>query len=265
MNKEWVEQKILKLQAESDKIVHDFFDRIRSMDLLEDGEKSAIIQKVTEMREYRPYLSMMFCMVATEGLNETPSMEYAKKFFAIRSLCKELDIEKSYQLLCEKDYVARLVDSEPVQFDGDIIITDPCYVVKDGDWTLCEYGNAMDKIGLEHCMVRDTLYGDWSCSVFDSKSMKKIGSFCADAGLVGVFDLKELLQYDPEYRDHIDNSYAAALIKDFCGTIQFVVKPCSEDDDVDEGDEDYYVSVVGHGVNKKTGEEVNFFTAQTGF
>lgn len=40
MNKEWVEQKILKLQAESDKIVHDFFDRIRSMDLLEDGEKA---------------------------------------------------------------------------------------------------------------------------------------------------------------------------------------------------------------------------------
>lgn len=264
MNKEWVDKRISDLQAQSDKIVSDFFDRIRSMNLLEDGEKEAIVRKITRMREHSPYLAMMFGMVATEGLNEEPSEEYVRKFFAIRNLCKELDIEKAYRLLCEKDYVSTLLDSDEVLFDGDIVITDPCYVVNGGDWERCEYGDRMGQIGLKRCMVRDTLYGDWSCTVFEEETENKLGAFCADAGLVGVFDLAELLQYNPEYRDHIEKPYTAALIKDFSGAVQFVVNPCSEQENEDSLDE-FYVSVIGHGINKKTGEEVNFFTAQTGF
>lgn len=264
MNKEWVDRRVSELQEESDKIVFDFFGRVRSMDLLDDGEKEAIVQKITIMREHRPYLAMIFSMVATEGLNEEPSEEYARKFFAIRSLCKELGVEKAYRLLCDKDYVATLLDSDEVLFDGDIVITDPCYVVNGEDWERCEYGDRMDQIGLKRCMVRDTLYGDWSCTVFDEQTTNQLGSFCADAGLVGVFDLAELLQYNPEYRDHIEKPHAAALIKDFRGVVRFVVRPCSEQENEDDLD-GFYVSVVGHGINKKTGEEVNFFTAQTGF
>jgi integrase len=73
-------------------------------------------------------------------------------------------------------------------------------------------------------MTRDTIYGDWGCSVFDTISKEKIGSFCADAGLVSVFHLTDVLKYNPEYNDHIEAPHCVALIENFKGTVQFVVK-----------------------------------------
>ena len=221
-----------------------------------------------------------------------------------------------YKTLKIDDYImahrykhfGHLLDSEPVKFDGDIIITDPCYIIKHidrstepkwedymrlsdysgmtkkqmeevgyfedyaklqeaqrkwdeenpDDWDVCECGYNMGALGLKHYISRSTIYGDWSCTTFNSDTKEPIGKFCADAGQVGVFDLNEVLTYNPEYDDYIEKPWCVTLIKDFNGTVQFVVE------EEDAAHNDYVVRVVGRGVNKVTGKQLNFITSQTG-
>lgn len=83
------------------------------------------------------------------------------------------------------------------EFDGDIIITDPCYIIRNengitkNDWHYCEYGEYMERLGIKNYLTHDTIYGDWGCTVFDSDTKKPLGRFCADAGLVSVFLLHD--------------------------------------------------------------------------
>lgn len=160
-----------------------------------------------------------------------------------------------------------------MEFDGDIIITDPCYIMNDNnedDWSKSGYGDNMEALGINHYMTRDTLYGDWSCTTFNSDTKEKIGEFCADAGLVSVFLLDEVLQYNPEFDCHINCPWAT-LVKDFKGTVEFVVNHIEGEYDETtkwwkKGDkyEDDEVQVVGDGVNKVTGEPIRFVGRQTG-
>lgn len=126
----------------------------------------------------------------------------------------------------------RFVDSEPVQFDGDIIITDPCYIVPNDNWSdFCdEHKDIFDdskkqptffKYSKSKTMIyRDTVFGDWGCNVYNN-SRKKIGYFCADAGLVCVVTKEDALKINPEF-DCTD--YGIACIDDFHGKVWFEVK-----------------------------------------
>ena len=164
----------------------------------------------------------------------------------------------------------RYLDSEPKEFDGDIIITDPCYVMKEGkgltgdDWSVCEYGSNMYTLGFGNFMTRDTIYGDWSCTTYNTDTTEAIGNFCADAGLVSVMLLEEILNYNPDYDDHINSKYSTTLIENFKGTVQFVVKQIPIDKQIGISCFDYQLEVVGHGINKVTGEPINFVGTQTG-
>lgn len=151
-----------------------------------------------------------------------------------------------------------------VKFNGDIIITDPCYVVVDDldrdDWKRCGYGSDMGALGIHNCIVEDTIYGDWSCTTFNQETGDALGNFCADSGQVGVFDLAEILRYNPQYRDHIDKLWTTTLVKNFNGVVR--IEKVVDPDNEPWGD---YITVVGKGVDKETGEQINFFTRQTGF
>ena len=91
------------------------------------------------------------------------------------------------------------------EFDGDIIITDPCYIIRneneitENDWHYCECGEYMERLGIKNYLTHDTIFGDWGCTVFDSDTKKPLGHFCADAGLVSVFLLDEVLAYNPNF------------------------------------------------------------------
>lgn len=141
---------------------------------------------------------------------------------------------------------------EFMRFDGDIIITDPCYIINDDntakrdDWELCEYGEDMSLIGIENCVTSDTGCGDWSCMVFEEGSNRKLGEFCADSGMVGVFLLDDVLKYNPKFDYHIENPYTTTLIKGFHGEVDIVMN------------EDGEAEVIGEG-------NVNFKSRQTGF
>ena len=51
-----------------------------------------------------------------------------------------------------------------MKFKGNIIITDPCYIVKDSDWEKCDCGNNMEVLGFRTFISESTIYGDWSCT-----------------------------------------------------------------------------------------------------
>lgn len=152
-----------------------------------------------------------------------------------------------------------------MKFNGDIIITDPCYICKDGDWRKCGYGDDMSQLGINNYICRDTLYGDWSCTTFNSDTKEPIGSFCADAGMVAVFLLDEVLNYNPDFDYHINRPWTTTLIKNFNGDVEFKIV---HEEGVYDEDTPWHkkgekwkedsVEVVGTG-------NVNFIGKQTGF
>lgn len=134
-----------------------------------------------------------------------------------------------------------------MRFKGNIIITDPCYIINDendDDWDLCDYGRDLDQLGLSTYICRDTIYGDWSCTVFNTDTDREIGKFCADAGMVAVFLLDEVLKYNPKFNYHNERPWTTTIIKNFEGDVSIDVI----------GEE---VFVIGKG-------NINFKSTQTG-
>lgn len=182
-----------------------------------------------------------------------------------------------------------------MKFKGTIIITDPCYVIKEdkgrqNDWVKCKCGDYMEALGIKHYISEPTIYGDWSCTTwsipstdienhienlnqinkdiwnaireygieseqyailrdkYDSivEDTEKIGRFCADAGLVAVFLLDEVLKYNPDFSKWIEERpWCVTVISDFEGDVKYHI------------DKDGDAHIIGRG-------NINFFTSQTG-
>lgn len=152
-----------------------------------------------------------------------------------------------------------------MKFKGDIIITDPCYIdTKDNalwDKEIVDIftGSGLSEYGFTNYIWDETIYGDWSCTTFKLKDESKdkdpseieeddiedvIGEFCADAGLVGVFLLDEVLAFNPEFDYHTDRPWTTTLIRDFDGSVEYIVE-----------DEEVFIKGTGN---------INFITRQTG-
>ena len=142
-----------------------------------------------------------------------------------------------------------------------------------GDWSCTTYAienpqEAVDKLAEISKYFSDKYeeYGGYKgiseeqykllCKECDGKQdalnlkVENIGHFCADAGLVGVFLLDEVMKYNPKYKDITDAAHCVTLIKDFHGEISINI---IHDDEYDEDE----VRVVGTG-------NINFETRQTG-
>lgn len=174
-------------------------------------------------------------------------------------------------------------------FKGTIIITDPCYVIKNEDWEDSKYGKYLNHLGFNHYITKPTIYGDWGCTTYQTNSKntlqkiielrtlynnaekevpeekleeldnafemleniiyeqqtKAIGAFCADAGMVSVFLLDEVLTYNPDFEQWAkEHSWCVTIIKDFEGDIRYYV------------DEFKQAHIIGKG-------SIDFFTMQT--
>lgn len=182
---------------------------------------------------------------------------------ALKKVSKEFeklrDMAKKYEEFLEyKDYYLEAED-RIMEFDGDIIITDPCYLSHNMSnderkkFECCDIGSH-GIIGIES----NTYYGDWRCTTFVPETNVKLGGFCADAGMVCVADLVSVLKFNPKYNDHLEKPWCATWIKNFKGVVRIAI------DENKERWPAYIVHVVGHGVNKETGETIEFDTVQTG-
>lgn len=336
MNRAWVDDKIQKFEQEVQAIREEVIREITNKAELDEDDRQKLLKALqTENWTYEQMVKFnmldlcgFHCLWDNDDLSYEELIEDPRYKAFCSWTCNIKDkaqtIYDYWQYGRGSGIYERYLDSEPHPFEGDIIITDPCYIVKpldrstepqckdffthdrveeyddydsktkksaqyekevkayrdsldkwdeenERDWVVCGCGRDMSALGLKTWMTRDTLYGDWSCHTFNIDTKEPIGEFCADAGQVGVFLLDEVLQYNPNYRDHIEKDWTVTLIKDFKGTVQFIVnehKGIWEDDSEyhKKGDTwvDYEVQVVGEGINTITNEPIRFITTQTG-
>ena len=135
------------------------------------------------------------------------------------------------------------------------------------DWRKCKYGTNMEALGIFTYFTESTIYGDWGCSTYKIEEnpyevvnnlveayeneedydikCSKLGSFCADAGLVSVFLLDEVRKYNPDIDKLIEeHSWCVTTIPNFDGEVKYYVDKNNE------------AHIIGIG-------NINFFTAQT--
>ena len=140
------------------------------------------------------------------------------------------------------------------------------------DWDKCNCGRNMEVLGIKHYITESTLYGDWGCSTCQIKEnpketidklaaackasedeyvevgvkvVKDLGRFCADAGLVSVFYLDEILKYNSDFGKWAqEHSWCVTTIPDFDGEVEYYV------------DENSEAHIIGTG-------NINFLTIQT--
>lgn len=133
----------------------------------------------------------------------------------------------------------------------DIIITDACYLFADND--------ELDrKIEPPYNLYADTIYGDWSCTCYDKDAKKAIGHFCADAGNVCIAKLKDVLEFNPNFKDWMDkHDWCVTLIKNFTGTA-YIKYDIQHYEYKGKKMRDLFCYVEGKG-------NINFTSNQTGF
>lgn len=150
------------------------------------------------------------------------------------------------------------------KFEGTLVITDPCYFIKDdgeneSDWDRCNYGLNLSVLGFNNYICTDNLYGNWSCTLYNLVNIKnmlsddnvELSQFSSDSGLVGVFYLEDILKYDSEFnlKNFLHNE--VAVVENFRGTVDIINRNNKQDIEAE-------VMVVGLG-------NINFFSLQTGF
>lgn len=244
MDREWVKAKTEEQAARRAEVYDKIKKALDEASCFTDSEVDSIMKKFKKNAKLRfwsfPWSAVKDC--------EDPIAVMEFEHNVWEKLADELyEFDMNYE---------RYLDSDVIEFDGDIIITDPCYVTKDDDWSLSDYGSDMEILGIKNYLVSETLYGDWSCTVFDVCG-KKLGNFCADAGMVAVFSLDEVLKYNPEFDYHLNREWTTTWIKNFKGVVQIVVE--------ENEDGEHSVHVIGNGIDKVTGEKVVFRSEQTGF
>ena len=301
MNQQWVEMKNAQKLDEINGLKNKILRAIDECSFATDELRQKMRERLFEY-EREPYHTATAMFLLISHYNENVELKEIEDFLDY------IDLD-SYIMSLRYCTYNRYLDSEPIAFCGDILITDPCYIIKHrdettrpkwhdfmkldsyqgmtkqqmidagyfedyakmeqamdawdkanpDDWDICECGYEMDKIGFKTWMTRDTLYGDWGCHVFNSDTKEVIGQFCADSGMVGVFDLNEVLTYNPDFNNHIEKLWTSTVIKDFKGMVQFVIT-----ENKNSKHEDFNVHVVGKGINTKTGKQLNFISSQTG-
>lgn len=135
------------------------------------------------------------------------------------------------------------------------------------DWTKCMYGRNMEALGIHNYITESTIYGDWGCTTYEITEdpykvvnnlaeasekgedyeikCSRLGNFCADAGLVSVFNLDEVRKYNPDIDKWIaSHDWCVTTIPDFDGEVNYYI------------DKQDNAHIVGIG-------NINFFTTQT--
>ena len=244
MKKEYCEKKIAKLTQELTEAKKDMehICQITKDNMTNESQYYASFLRSMEAHDYSlasVHMSVSCSLSKDDPVFNEKNKEILDNFTTIK---RKIDMWK-YQL----------IDSAPVRFDGDIIITDPCYIrdhESDNDFDWLEWAE-------NNGICRDTIYGDWSCTTYNKDSKEELGHFCADSGTVCVVSLEKVLKANPMFNYHSTHPWTTTLIKDFHGEVGFEVKETHSEWE-EEDYIDYEVQVVGRG-------NINFFTTQTGF
>ena len=273
MTKEWCETKNKEIQEEYKKAVsklHDFIINFLDEKNIKLSDKDInYLKNDASMLGVHAY-NLFFRSLARKMGVEFDSINICidKTFYDL--VIKVSDLSSSINKNGECYAFDYLLDTEIVEFDGNVLVTDPCYILKEDadadrdEWEYCNYGDSLEKLGITKFVTNRTLYGDWSCTMYNFDTKKAVGEFCVDAGLVSIMDFDQALAYNNEgVKELIEKSWCATVIRNFKGTGQVKVKEIKY---MHEGKEhtDYEAYVELIGVNKNTGKDVHYISAQTG-
>lgn len=150
---------------------------------------------------------------------------------------QEQDFIKKFEQIIQAKYwldnrTNELEDTEILHFDNQsIIITDPCYVFSkdwlEKDWTKL----------LKTYIYHSTLIGDVTTTFYERNNIDlnkdflkifaqpKLGTCTADAGLIGVFNLNEVLEYNNKdfNQQYLNSKFLVMKIDKFTGTVQIKI------------------------------------------
>ena len=144
-----------------------------------------------------------------------------------RDRCEDLEIEvaqlkkmiEAYKQQISQKLEFRYDNVEQRQFEGTLVITDPCYFVKDEDWKKSIYGASLIDFGINTYITADTGFGDWQNSIIDNKH-HFLGHFCADSGQVTIALLEEIKKYNPNFKEILkEQPNIATIIPNFKGNV----------------------------------------------
>lgn len=181
--------------------------------------------------------------ISFESISDYPDVEKSdilKKFESLKDFDEE--ILETVKLLESLESKSKTRDFEYEQYEKALKEYEQ---LTSSDWQKSNYGENLTALGFSTYLTSETYYGDWSCTTYKKEKKEKLGEFCADAGMVGIFLLKEVLEYNPEFEKRLKNSKLATVIKDFKGDVKFNLK-----------DERLIIEGLGN---------INFYTKQTSF
>lgn len=127
--------------------------------------------------------------------------------------------------------------AQTMKADNDtLIITDPCYIMREEDWdkwtssndcftnpnSLVEYLTNEHNFG--EVIAADTGYGDWTNEITEVGTDNCLGEFAADAGMVIVCTASDLTNYgyDKERIEDLQEKGCLAIIPTYTGTVELV-------------------------------------------
>ncbi len=293
MTKDWVEQRNIEFTKKVEDAKNRVINFISNYDLTK-TQKARIVKSIE--------LGASIRFITFDIAQHTKlKIERVEKQFIKEGIIKLLHILEAASFERKVDGVYRkydkYLDSKAIELNGDVLITDPCYIMKEtdystspniddydmsdqteaqiyrvlmdkwhednDDWSKTNCGFDLEKIGITNYVTQTTLYGDWGCTMYDMTTETKVGEFCADAGLVSIIDLKQALDYNKEGVEKLINKgFCATVIKNFKGTGQVKVKEVTcEDEGKIKTDYEAYVELIG--VSKTTGKDVRFLSVQT--
>lgn len=87
----------------------------------------------------------------------------------------------------------------------------------------------MSVLGFTNYEYSPTLLGNWSCTTFNKDTGEKLGYFCAESSSVAVFELDEVIKYNPNIIEWLkNNSHTATIISRFTGNVNVVTRTTLE-------------------------------------
>lgn len=202
MTKELVSQKMKETEGMLLEVVDELYEFIEDCPFYTDNKRDECNRMVAGYMHAEHGINPSYIMSGLAFDNAEGRQDEDVKAWEEKK--EQIDIATMDKANTMLDYLYNLIDSEPVRFCGDIVITDSCFFInKDGDWEKSANGTNLTGIGIKSSISRDTLFGDWACTMYVADisrgctSKEEIGSFCADAGMVAIADLDEVLAYNP--------------------------------------------------------------------
>ena len=249
MTEKWVEQQKIKRTKRVQEIKKEFYRMLSEIGKYSEDDLQIFMKEYDDATKHN-WFDTNYLYPLNDHIQEMFQKD-TSLFSSTVKICRHFPYEIELQILLGENYNDYL-DSEPKHYKGTLLITDPCYLMTDEDWDrFCEKGIC----NIPNLIMRDTIYGDWSCTTFEKETKNILGKFCADAGDVCVCTLEDVLKYNPNFNIDEESDWSITKIPDFDGEVKFVVKYIRNN---------YNVSVIGRGINSKTGEPIEFYTKQTG-